>query len=593
MGANGRLRNVSVGALLALALGVLRCAEATTGDPSAAASPTAPEKAEEAERPIRPEPNDGGSMPSDGSDGAMPSDGSGGAMPSDGSGGPSDANGGEAMVPEPEDAAPIAEGPDGEEPPRPGPDAGELADADAGEPREYPAGEPGCGLEAAAFCDTFDEPAEKDLADGRSGELEAAWWSGARMEPSLNWGDEALAVGPATIGRCRDELPDQVFPNQDVLVCDGDDAIASRHLLVAAAAQNYGQTSLRIRRPFDFRDRVGKVVFDAEALPGGLLGWVSLAITEDPSPAPSFAIEGNWENGAIPRRGVEVHLNQNCQTENKVGVAQINVFDDWVERFYQPSESVCVTTSPGQLNHFEVRVSTSRFEIWASDVSVDGVSFGALQELYAVDIDLPFERGYVHLNTHNHATLKYSDGETMDAWVARYDNVGFDGPVISNFREYSVPDKLSPIDVGGVEELNLGYQIAPELPEADRTLTFANVDTSGAVAAHVALDTRYLMGQGTPYEEFVLRYRLNGGQWHDYALAPGQLDLLQGPYVYNELGENVRTVGEGIAGAMAQWLELDLAELVSGDNTIEFATEGIPTSYRPFVANVDLVLELE
>jgi hypothetical protein len=101
------------------------------------------------------------------------------------------------------------------------------------------------------------------------------------------------------------------------------------------------------------------------------------------------------------------------------------------------------------------------------------------------------------------------------------------------------------------------------------------------------------MGQGTPYEEFVLRYRLNGGQWHDYALAPGQLDLLQGPYVYNELGENVRTVGEGIAGAMAQWLELDLAELVSGDNTIEFATEGIPTSYRPFVANVDLVLELE
>jgi hypothetical protein len=245
------------------------------------------------------------------------------------------------------------------------------------------------------------------------------------------------------------------------------------------------------------------------------------------------------------------------------------------------------------MNHFEIRVSKSRFELWASDTSADGVSFGELKELYGIDVELPFERGYVHLNTHNHATLKYNDGGSMDAWVARYDNVGFDGPVISNFREYSVPDKLVPIDVGGVEEMNLGYQIAPELPEADRTLTIADVDTAGATAAHLAFDTRYLMGQGDPYENFVLRYRLNGGDWHDHELAPGQLELLQGPYVYNELGENVRTVGEGIAGAMAQWIELDLAELVSGDNTLEFATEGIPTSYRPFVANVDLVMEVE
>lgn len=467
---------------------------------------------------------------------------------------------------------------------------GELPD----EPeREYPAGEPGCGLEAAAFCDTFDAPAEKELGIGRSGEADATWWSAARMEPSLNWGDEALAVGPATIGQCRDGLPERVLPDQDVLVCNGNDQIESRHLLVAAAAQNYGQTSLRIRRPFDFSERTGKIVFDAAALPGGLLGWTSVSITEDPSPAPSFAILGNWENGAVPRRGIEVHLNQNCQTEDQISVSQINIFEDWVERFFEPEERACAATKDGHLSHFEIQISKSRIEIWASDASDDGIHFGEPKLLYAQDIELPFERGYVHLSTHNHATLKYSDGGTMDAWIARYDNVGFDGPVISNFREYSVPDALVPLEQDGGEELNLGYQIAPELPEEARTLTLPGVDTAGAIAAHVAFDTRYLMGQGTPYEDFVLRYRLNGGAWHDSPLAQGQLDLLNGPYVYNALGESVREAGEGIAGAMAQWLELELTELVSGDNTIEFSTEGVPTSYRPFVANVDLVLELE
>lgn len=457
-------------------------------------------------------------------------------------------------------------------------------------PRDYPMGDPGCGLDAAAFCATFDAPADKDLAEGRAGELDATVWSGARMEPSLNWGDEALAVGPATVAGCRSDVPDRVHPNQDVLVCDGTDAIQSNYLLVAAAAQNYGQTSLRIRQPLDFADREATIVFDAEALPGGLLGWVSVAITEDPSPAPSFAIMGNYENGAVPRSGIEVHLNQNCQTENRVGVSHVNVFENWVERYYEPPGQSCVSTSPGQLNHFEIRISRTRFEIWGSDASANGDEFGALLELYALDVDLSFERGYVHLNTHNHASLKYSD-EMTDAWIARFDDVGFDGPVINGFREYSAPDRLVPL--ADSEELNLGYSVAPELPQDARTLTFAGVDPTGAHSARLAFNTRYLVGQGVPYEDYVLRYRVNGGGWHEHLLEPGQLDLLEGPYVYNAAGENVRELGEGIAGAMAQWIAIDPAELVSGDNTVEFETEGVPTSYRPFVANVDLVLGVE
>ena len=51
-------------------------------------------------------------------------------------------------------------------------------------------------------------------------------------------------------------------------------------LLIATAAQNYGQNGYRIRRPFDFADRTGTIVFDGTITPmGPLYGWISLAIT--------------------------------------------------------------------------------------------------------------------------------------------------------------------------------------------------------------------------------------------------------------------------------------------------------------------------
>ena len=67
-----------------------------------------------------------------------------------------------------------------------------------------------------------------------------------------------------------------------------------------------------------------------------------------------------------------------------------------------------------------------------------------------MDVDLPFMRGYVHLTTHNHASLKYSN-DTVDAWAARWDNVGFDGPAItSGWREYEALDSLSSANAGKV-----------------------------------------------------------------------------------------------------------------------------------------------
>ena len=90
--------------------------------------------------------------------------------------------------------------------------ASEAADESDGEDSSggpsYPPGPPGCGLESAAFCDTFDAPAG---ATTRAGELDPNKWSAARMcnigGPTNN--DEAVAIGLATLGTCRDDLPDR------------------------------------------------------------------------------------------------------------------------------------------------------------------------------------------------------------------------------------------------------------------------------------------------------------------------------------------------------------------------------------------------
>lgn len=53
---------------------------------------------------------------------------------------------------------------------------------DAPPSRDYPSGDPGCGLDAAAFCDTFDEIAPEGLPEGRSGDLDPRRYAGERAQ---------------------------------------------------------------------------------------------------------------------------------------------------------------------------------------------------------------------------------------------------------------------------------------------------------------------------------------------------------------------------------------------------------------------------
>ena len=487
-----------------------------------------------------------------------------------------------------------------------GGDGGALGGRDGGRdggpemPEPGPPGPPGCGLDAAAFCDTFDVPRGKSGYE-REGELDPKKWSVWRTEQAALGGgfttidDYAIPIGTATLPSCRAGLPAKVVPDQDVLVCDTIGTLQSNTLLIAAAEQNYGQAAARIRQPFDFAARTGKIVFDAALQPAGLLGWTALDITEDPIGAPSYLRVQNEENGAVPRNGLEIHFNQNCQVTDQVSVNYIIVTADYTQNIIEVSNDQrhCVGMKPGQLNHVEVDVSTSHVAVYASPASDDGVTFAPVELLAEQDISLPFTSGYVQLSAYNHASVKYSTNNSVDSYIARFDNVGFDGPTLPVEVAAEVPDSLTDaaVPAGSIftKAVNIGYKLGDLTKDGfSAPLSFTSIDLTGAKSAQLTLVWYSLLpssnnGQGN-LSDYELDYRLNGGTTHAYHYTADQLAFMNAQLAAQQ----------PVSGTLGLSLAVDPAELVSGVNKVEFATTNVPTSgYMPAVYNVDLVVSTQ
>jgi hypothetical protein len=450
-------------------------------------------------------------------------------------------------------------------------------------------GGPGCGFEKAAFCDTFDAPSANR---GRAGELDVKFWSASRGNPQLATGlGVEIAAGAATLRECRSDLPLTVFPSDDAVICDANSKIASHHLMVACGSQNYGQNSYRIRQPFDFAGRTGKIVFDAQGfLYNPLIGWISLAVVEDPTPTPGYAVgnrgQTNDEGTPAPRNGFEVHFADHCFGSNPTafGLRMIDVFNDYQDSLFQPATPTCTPSAIDQLNHFEVTVSQSTIEVYASPVSVDGVTFDAPQLMLSAEVSLPFSRGYVTITTHNHASLKYSGPggfgppEVLDAWISRWDNVGFDGPVIDNWREYEVSDSLVPGEKAwnvSAPVMSYGYVVGPSEDGPAETFRLEGVELDGVTSARLASANWYNSGGGDDMTQWVLQFRFNGGPWRDRKLTPSEIALLSNGHAQ---------------GALSQMIDVPLEDLVAGDNTLEFQTVDVDHSYPPAVSAIDLIL---
>jgi hypothetical protein len=274
----------------------------------------------------------------------------------------------------------------------------------------------------------------------------------------------------------------------------------------------------------------------------------------------------------VPRNGIEVQFHQKCGGDN-VGVGDIIVYDDFGQSVVFSGET-CVPAVRGKLNHFEVRISDQRIEVYATPPSDDGVTFGELVLIGSADIALPFSRGYVHYTTHNHASLKYSD-DTIDAWVVRWDNLGFDGPaMVGAFREYEALDSLTPTASGMT---NVGYRVADESQGPAQTIAIHGVDLQGVTSARIALQNWSLHFAGDePPADFALNYRVNGGAWRARTLTASELQMM---------------VDLPNAGTRSLMLDVDVAELVAGTNQLEFTTTNADQGYPPVVLNIDLILE--
>jgi hypothetical protein len=445
-----------------------------------------------------------------------------------------------------------------------------------------------CGLTSPAFCDTFNQGPSP--VRGRAGDLNPAKWSAGRLAPSdFSRGGVVNPVYVAPIPACRSSFTGtSVYPPDDTLICDPS-GNRSAQLMTAVAIQNYGNNSYMIRQPFDFANRTGKIVFDVD-LWGKTLGtYIAVDITEDPVPAPTFLEFENFETGPVPRSGLMIHFQNGCDPDMVPG--KVFVYNNYQPTILTPSFIVsggsCVKTRVGSLNHVEVLVSRTRLEVFASDFSNDnGQTFPNFRRVYAADMTLPFTRGYVHMAARNHASAKYGFGP---AGVYHWDNIGFDGPVVNSARGYEVADNRTMGTYENQSVMSLGYVLhdgtggrpAGMYDPNNRvnTLQIAGVDLSGATGARLTLNAFANANNSTHVanSSWGLSLKFNGGATRTRLFTAAEAQSINTP---------------GTAGNLMMTIDVPVADLRNGTNTLEVLPINMPMDYPPAVANIDLMVML-
>jgi hypothetical protein len=440
----------------------------------------------------------------------------------------------------------------------------------------------GCGLSSAAFCEDFDAP----HPGGRGGEIDEARFAFSRWGSFDGFRRHAAFSDPpaGTFFSNPDGPPSlcgaafsRVFPPDDVRVCGGQ----LQELFDDGGG--FAINSFMARQPFDFTGRTGSLVFEVDAKRNdgwdGHGWWLEIWITEEPAPIP-YAL-GAGGLGSIPRNGVGFQIAPHgTAADADPQLDQINTIGARlvVAREYTIVRDGVVSDDPapirvrdGSLNRFRVEVSRTQLEIFGSDWDAPT----ELRSLARIDgIDLGFEVGYVHFqHVHNNAaqTANCCDGtcgcdascvcgqgtNASATQVYRWDNIGFDGPVLPPLRGYDVLDS-GRIETIETKEATLEYYTLGHVLTAGDQLSVAGVDLTDAMFA--TLDLALLSaGPGS-----VLAYRFNGNPWHEFVHpSPHALD---GP------------------GMTSFSLAAPLSELALGTNTIEFAGDEV------WVTAVDLTV---
>lgn len=443
-------------------------------------------------------------------------------------------------------------------------------------------GPEGCGLENAAFCEDFESGPSPG---GRGGDLDEAKFAFSRWGHVVTFFDRpgAWTQRPDPtfdVQRNRPTLCGEEFSNitvdKDARICEGagvGNFVSNQFQEVFDDASDFGLNSLMVRQAWDFSDG-GVLVFDVDGKRNhyyeGHGWWFELWITEDPAPVPYHTAP---TVASFPRNGLGIMFSPmgTClsMAEGDCNeIAGVFVTDDYqiVHEFPGagnfPTKGGFVARDK-ELNHFEVRLNKDRVEIWATDAGST--------ELYLVQeiegLDLSFGAGFVHLQHSHYNAFKDARPDFTGVWaspaqVYRWDNIGFDGPVLPALRTYDAPMNNARSKNDYFKETDIvkyGYDL-----DRPVELEFEDVDLDGATKATINFNMGLATGRS-------IHFRINGGEDMSFA----------GP----DFGNTAVNQGGGLR---ALTVEIPLEALVEGKNVIEFSMP----DYMPFdmIGNVDLSL---
>ena len=175
----------------------------------------------------------------------------------------------------------------------------------------------------------------------------------------------------------------------------------------------------------------------------------------------------------------------------------------------------------------------------------------------ATNLDLPFTRGYVHLE-HAHYNAR-KDGHVTGVQTFRWDNVGFDGPTYAVPKSYEIVDNDKP-DIDGVGGRLYGYYLTDQ-------------------------PTRCRSRVSTPPGRRRRRSRSpSWSPWRGRFSSASTATLLPLAPDYGKQAAQSDSALRGFA------MDVPLNEIVNGDNTVAIKITG-PVTYSPdVVGNMELSL---
>ncbi len=416
-----------------------------------------------------------------------------------------------------------------------------------------------CGLNQAAFCDTFSQPAG---TGNRSGDLDGVVWGVSRATGNTNvGGGQVDAWSPTRLQTCGG-LAD-VQPENDIVVCNGQ--------VREATTDNGTVTTLAMypKQPFDFTGRTGIVTFDvSNDTQGSHAAWPEFWLSDKPVPAP-FTHFGSWMAAPQNGFGLRFHsseppdkgalLASSCPNDGNprwtigsaVAVRNYVVDDQDNGGAIKATPLDCVIASSGPdggLNHVQLDISQSQIDVYATDAGTTGPlkHIGVVQ-----NANLTLTRGLIWIEDVHYNAEKAGAPTSHATHTFAWSNVGFDGPVLPRDVTFDAMDNLQRNNDG---TLNLGWKVGPNTAAMLTIPSVAHVEDASAV---------------------LLTFNLAASSPADFTyVINGNPHTVVWPYP-DTIGLSWRTLA----------VPVPVSEVTDGDNTVAIsATQDVG------IANVDFIL---